>query len=142
MTMNGFRMGVPNIAYIGAGVTVKGAIVVPDVIVVDGIVEGDVTARSIRIGPTGGIRGKVISADVDVHGTLAESAEIRDFLLVRSTGRVEGNVNCGDMQVEKGAMLAAGIFSTYTKAVNDNAPAPHTDTETPAVERFRLDAAE
>jgi hypothetical protein len=56
MTINAFRMGAPNIAYIGAGVTVKGAIFVPDAIVVDGVVEGDVTAQSIRIGPTGAIR--------------------------------------------------------------------------------------
>ena len=57
MTINGFRLGAPDIAYIGAGVTVKGAIVVPDAIVVDGVVEGDVTAQSIRIGPSGAIKG-------------------------------------------------------------------------------------
>ena len=61
MTINGFRLGAPDIAYIGAGVTVKGAIVVPDAIVVDGVVEGDVTAQSIRIGPSGAIKGNVIS---------------------------------------------------------------------------------
>ena len=72
MTINGFRLGAPDIAYIGAGVTVKGAIVVPDAIVVDGVVEGDVTAQSIRIGPSGAIKGNVISTDVDVSGTLAE----------------------------------------------------------------------
>ena len=71
MTINGFRLGAPDIAYIGAGVTVKGAIVVPDAIVVDGVVEGDVTAQSIRIGPSGAIKGNVISTDVDVSGTLA-----------------------------------------------------------------------
>ena len=60
MTINGFRLGTPDIAYIGAGVTVKGAIVVPDAIVVDGVVEGDVTAQSIRIGPSGAIKGNVI----------------------------------------------------------------------------------
>jgi len=108
MTINGFRLGAPDIAYIGAGVTVKGAIVVPDAIVVDGVVEGDVTAQSIRIGPSGAIKGNVISTDVDVSGTLADKADIKEFLLVRASGRVEGHVNCGDVQVERGAEVAAG----------------------------------
>lgn len=89
MTINAFRMGAPNIAYIGAGVTVKGAIFVPDAIVVDGVVEGDVTAQSIRIGPTGAIRGNVVSMDVDVSGTLADNIEIKELLLVHASGRVE-----------------------------------------------------
>ena len=109
-----FSVGAPDIAYIGAGVTVKGAIVVPDAIVVDGVVEGDVTAQSIRIGPSGAIKGNVISPDVDVSGTLAEKADIKEFLLVRASGRVEGHVNCGDVQVERGAVLAGGVFSVYS----------------------------
>jgi cytoskeletal protein CcmA (bactofilin family) len=128
MTINGFRLGAPDIAYIGAGVTVKGALVVPDAIIVDGVVEGDVTARSIRIGPSGAIKGKVVSTDIDVSGTLAEKADVKEFLLVRSSSRVEGHVNCGDVQVERGAVLAGGIFSVYSaaakvKPVNDNRPA-------------------
>ena len=150
MTINGFRLGAPDIAYIGAGVTVKGAIVVPDAIVVDGVVEGDVTAQSIRIGPSGAIKGNVISTDVDVSGTLAQKADIKEFLLVRASGRVEGHVNCGDVQVERGAVLAGGIFSVYSAAaevrpVNDNVPtaAPAEMDLAPSNEpRPKIDAAE
>jgi cytoskeletal protein CcmA (bactofilin family) len=95
-------------------VTVKGAIVVPDAIIVDGVVEGDVTAQSIRIGPSGAIKGKLVSTDIDVSGSLAEKADVKEFLLVRSNGRVEGYVNCGDVQVERGAVLACGTFSVYS----------------------------
>ena len=150
MTINGFRLGAPDIAYIGAGVTVKGAIVVPDAIIVDGVVEGDVTAQSIRIGPSGAIKGNVISTDVDVSGTLAEKADIKEFLLVRSSGRVEGHVNCGDVQVERGAVLAGGIFSVYSapadvRPVNDNIPrsaAPQLDVAPAGEARPKIDAAE
>ena len=142
MTINGFRLGAPDIAYIGAGVTVKGAIVVLDAIVVDGVVEGDVTAQSIRIGPSGAIKGNVIPPDVE--------AEIKEFLLVRASGRVEGHVNCGDVQVERGAVLAGGIFSVYSAAaevrpVNDNVPtAAQSEMElAPSSEhRPKIDAAE
>ena len=149
MTINGFRLGAPDIAYIGAGVTVKGAIVVPDAIIVDGVVEGDVTAQSIRIGPSGAIKGKVVSTDIDVSGTLAEKADIKEFLLVRSSGRVEGHVNCGDVQVERGAVLAGGIFSVYSaaaevKPVNDNRPANAAEFDAAAAidQRTKIDAAE
>ncbi|MGB2932918.1 MAG: polymer-forming cytoskeletal protein [Methyloceanibacter sp.] len=149
MTSKDFRLGEPNVAYIGAGVTVKGAIVVPDAIIVDGVVEGDVTAPSIRIGPSGIIKGNVISTDVDVFGTLGENAEVKESLLVRSSGRVEGRINCGDVEVEKGGVLAGGIFSAYTRAevkpVNDNAPAALRGREFAGAARsgpFKLDAAE
>ena len=67
----------------------------------------------------------MVSTDIDVSGTLAEKADIKEFLLVRSSGRVEGHVNCGDVQVERGAVLAGGIFSVYgaaaqVKPVNDS----------------------
>ena len=148
MTINGFRMGALNIVYIGAGVTVKGAIFVPDAVVVDGVVEGDVTAQSIRIGPTGATRGNVVSMDVDVSGTLADNAEIKELLLVRASGRVEGHVNCADVHVERGAVLTGGIFSVYSSAgvrpVNDNAPVEQDtmDVASPPPQRVKLDAAE
>src|SRR6478672_4195522 len=149
MTINGFRLGAPDVAYIGAGVTVKGAIVVPDSIIVDGVVEGDVTARSIRIGPAGAIKGKVVSTDIDISGVLDERADVKEFLLVRSSGRVEGHVNCGDVQVERGAVLAGGIFSVYSaaaevKPVNDNRPANAAGFDAAAAidQRTKIDAAE
>lgn len=133
MSTNGSREATPNSAYIGEGVTVKGAIIVPKEIVIDGIVEGDVTAESIRIGTSGAIKGKVVSGDLDVAGEIGQHTEVKTFLVVRSSARVEGHVTCGDFEVEKGAVLAGGIFSVYTTAdvnpVNDN-------------DRAKIDAAE
>jgi cytoskeletal protein CcmA (bactofilin family) len=142
MTDQQFRTGAPNSAYIGEGVTVKGAIFVPDEIVVDGVVEGDVTAQSIRIGASGTIKGKVVSTDADVSGTLGENTEVKEFLVIRSSGRVEGHVNCGDVEVEKGAVLAGILFSVYAGAdvtpVNDNDRAEPEESAATAM----LDAAE
>jgi len=75
-------------------VTVKGAIVVPDAIIVDGVVEGDVTAQSIRIGPSGAIKGKLVSTDIDVSGSLAEKA---DALLVHDDGKPSGVLTRQDL---------------------------------------------
>ena len=63
---------------------------------------------------------------------------------------MEGHVNCGDVQVERGAVLAGGIFSVYSAAaevrpVNDNVPtaAPAEMDLAPSNEpRPKIDAAE
>ena len=77
MTINEFRLAEPNVAYIGAGVTIKGEISAPDVIVVDGVIEGDVTARSIRVGVSGSIKGNVVANEAEVHGTLANWSTLK-----------------------------------------------------------------
>jgi hypothetical protein len=62
---------------------------------------------------------------------------------------VEGHVNCGDVQVERGAVLAGGIFSVYSaaaevKPVNDNRPANAAGFDAAAAidQRTKIDAAE
>lgn len=148
MSNSQLRLGTANNAYIGEGVVVRGSISVPDGIIVDGVVEGDVTAQSIKIGPSGSIKGNVVSTDVEVSGTLGEKAEVKDILVIRSSGRIEGHINCGDMQVEKGAVLAGGIVSVYAGAeptpVNDNAPHGLAKRGVPPVppEWFKRNASE
>jgi cytoskeletal protein CcmA (bactofilin family) len=145
MTTNELRLAEPNVAYIGTGVTIKGQIHAPDVIVVDGTVEGDVTARSIRVGPTGKIKGNVTSEDADVRGSLSEKVEVKQFLLVRATGRIEGSVSCGDVQVEKGAVLAGGVFSIQSKQADKQAERSASALEKPTsadVTNLKLAAAE
>ena len=153
MTINEFRLAEPNVAYIGAGVTIKGAITAPDVIVVDGTIEGDVNARSIRVGVSGAIKGNVVANKAEVQGLMSEKVDIKQFLLVRSTGRIEGSVSCGDVQVEKGAMLAGGMFSVHPSAdqkpaskelpsVEPKSAAKENAAAAPAPERIKLAAAE
>ena len=105
MADNAFRPE-DNGAYIGPGVTFKGEISGPEKIVVEGIVEGDITAGSLHIGPNGSVKGNVVATEADVEGTLSSNVDIKDCLLLRSTGRVAGQIRCGDFQVERGAVLA------------------------------------
>ncbi len=107
-----FRPMEPNVAYIGEGVSIKGEISVPDVIVVDGSVEGDLTARSIRIGPSGVIKGNIVATDADVHGSISEKLEIKQLMILRATARVQGNVSYGELQIEKGAVISGEFAST------------------------------
>ncbi|KAF2992574.1 polymer-forming cytoskeletal protein [Methylocystis sp. MJC1] len=105
----GFRPEQENVVYIGAGVTVKGEFSVPDLLVVDGVVEGDVTARGVVVGQSGVIRGHVAAEEADVSGSISDHVEISELLTVRSTGRVEGRVIYREMELEKGAVVTGDL---------------------------------
>jgi len=55
---------------IGDGVVVKGAFTVPAKAVINGVIEGDLTAEEVLIGPTGRITGRVSAKLIDVRGQL------------------------------------------------------------------------
>lgn len=119
----GFRPEQENVVYIGAGVTVKGAFSVPDLLVVDGEVEGDVTARGVVVGQSGVIRGHVAAEEADVSGSISDHVEISELLTVRSTGRVEGRVIYREMELEKGAVVT-GDLSAMNEERAAARPAP------------------
>ena len=104
-----FRPDEENVAYIGAGVTLKGEITAPDVIIVDGTIEGDVSARVIQVGQGGVIRGNVSATEADVSGWISDHIEVKQLLVVRSTGRVEGKVMYGEIELEKGAVITGDL---------------------------------
>lgn len=119
----GFRPEQENVVYIGAGVTVKGEFSVPDLLVVDGVVEGDVTARGVVVGRSGVIRGHVAAEEADVSGSISDHVEISELLTVRSTGRVEGRVIYREMELEKGAVVTGDLSATSDERAGAR-PAP------------------
>ena len=134
----------PKAAYIGLGAVFKGEISVPELLVVEGIVEGDVKANTLRVGANGAIRGKVFANNADIHGTLSgEDAEIEDFLLLRSTCRIEGHVKCGDVQVERGAAIKGDFWAGMGKSAPSQPEVNVNNIEPfPPATRQKVQAAE
>jgi cytoskeletal protein CcmA (bactofilin family) len=99
-------------AFFGEGVTFKGSITAPERIVVHGTVEGDVVARDLLVGPTGTIKGNVKVDQADVQGKVLQNIEARVCLSLRKTGRIEGSAIDGDIEIEKGGVLAGEVSST------------------------------
>jgi cytoskeletal protein CcmA (bactofilin family) len=134
-----------NGAYIGKGVTFRGSISAPEAIIVEGTIEGDVTAQTVRIGVGGTIRGNVVANEADVQGTISEKVVIKDFLLLRSTGRVEGQLSCGELQVERGAMIKGDFVVGDQKSQTAKPETPSIDNLEvfpPTPSRPKLQAAE
>ena len=84
---------------VGLGTVVIGEISVPELLVVEGTVEGNVKTKTLRVGANGVIKGKVFASNADIQGVLAEDVEVEDSLLLRSTSRTEGHVKCGKVQI-------------------------------------------
>lgn len=136
-TTSGFRPDQENVAYIGAGVTLKGEISVPDLIVIDGTIEGDITARVVCVGQSGVVRGNISATEADISGWITDHVEIKQLLIVRATGRVEGQVMYGEIELEKGAVVTGDLSATDDyRAVAKSAPmkvaAPERRVEAPA----------
>ena len=117
-----------NSAYVGASVTFRGDLIASDTVIVEGTVEGNVTAGSVFVGTNGAIKGSLSAADAEIKGLLSESAVIKGFLHLRSTGRVAGKISCGDLEVERGAVIEALLAippsPTPRRTVRLRAPLP------------------
>jgi cytoskeletal protein CcmA (bactofilin family) len=121
-------LGSNGCAYFGEGVKFKGSISVPEKIIVHGTVEGDVESRELLVGPTGTIKGDVRVDQADVQGTILERIEAKICLSLRKTGRIEGSASYGEIEIEKGGVLA-GEVSSINKS--DKRPAHLTEVGRP-----------
>lgn len=136
-----FRPDEENVAYIGAGVTLKGEISAPDLIVVDGTIEGDVSARVIQVGQGGVIRGNVSATEADISGWISDHIEIKQSLVVRSTGRVEGKVTYGEIELEKGAVITGDLTAVEDYRAAKPAPIRAFAERAERIERAEAAAA-
>jgi cytoskeletal protein CcmA (bactofilin family) len=113
-----------NTLYVGERITVRGAVVVANAVVVDGLLEGDISAGNLLVTETGTVRGKVsVAQNAEVFGRVYDRLDVKGLLILRATSRADGNITSGTLQIEKGASINGGICSTYHHAAKA-APKP------------------
>lgn len=131
MDLNEINNKDANSGFIGEGVLFKGSITAPDTLVVHGVVEGDITARSVLVGASGSIKGSLKSVDAEIHGKVGDDVEVQDFLHLSPTSRLEGTVSCRDIQIDRGASLKASFIS-IEEVANDSVSDEEAQKEAPA----------
>ena len=94
-----------NSIFIGRGVTFQGSIKAPNQAKIDGQIEGDIEAQDVFIGPSGSVSGNTTANLIDVHGQLNQTVISRELLIIRSTGKVAGSLQYGDIQIERGGQF-------------------------------------
>jgi len=102
---------------------------IPSKAVVNGIIEGDLTAEEVLIGPTGKITGRISAKVIDVRGQLHNTVVSEKSLIIRSTGKITGKIHYVEIEIEKGGEIEGTLTQATEGTLNaasilNNGPAP------------------
>lgn len=115
----------PPMATIGPSISIKGDISGDEDILIEGRVEGAIQLRrhNVTVGSSGrvtaDIHGKRICIDGEVKGDL-----LGDEVLIRKSGRVEGNAKAPRVTLENGCNFRGSIDMKPDKSARIAAPGP------------------
>ena len=103
---------------IGDGVIVKGVFFVPSKAVINGVIEGDLTADEVLIGTTGKITGRVSAKVIDVRGQLHNTIISEKSLIIRATGKITGKIHYVEIEIEKGGEVEGTLTQALEGTLN------------------------
>ncbi len=93
-------------AFLGAGSQVVGSIVFHGPAVLGGELEGEVHAQSrLEVGESAVVKAHIEGVDVIVRGTVHGDITAKSKLQLFRSGKIVGNVTCGALLVEDGAVF-------------------------------------
>jgi cytoskeletal protein CcmA (bactofilin family) len=96
---------------VGQGISLSGEITACDRLVVEGNCQVTLNeTRAIEIAETGQFtNGKAEVEEAEISGVYEGELTVRNRLLIRSTGRVKGNVRYGEIEVERGGRISGSV---------------------------------
>jgi cytoskeletal protein CcmA (bactofilin family) len=110
---------------VGQGLSLSGDITACDLLIVEGSVQVTLNdTRAIEITETGRFtNGKAAVEEATISGVYQGELTVRGRLLVRGTGRVDGTIRYGELEVERGGRLA-GTVEILSEPASAAAPKP------------------
>jgi cytoskeletal protein CcmA (bactofilin family) len=109
---------------VGQEISLSGEITACETLVVEGSVEATLeNSHLLEIGQTGVFKGTVNINEAVIAGVFQGTLSVRDRLVVKSTGRITGNVAFGQLEVELGGQIvgAMSVFQEPTSGTDDPA---------------------
>lgn len=95
---------------VGREIVLSGQITSCDRLVVEGRVEASLTeTRSIEIAETGHFKGSAEIESAEIAGRYEGTLTVRERLFVRATGKVNGKITYGQIEIEPGGEIAGEI---------------------------------
>ena len=74
---------------------------------IDGNITGKVhTSQDLSIGPNAEIDADLVANNAMIAGVVKGNVNVKGSLTITETGRLLGNVNCGQIAIERGAYFA------------------------------------
>ncbi len=103
---------------VGQGISLSGEIEACDRLIVEGSVQVTLKdTRAIEITETGKFtEGKASVEEAEISGVYEGELTVRNRLLIRSTGKVTGNVRYGELEIERGGRISGSISMLEEKA--------------------------
>ncbi|MCX6784957.1 MAG: polymer-forming cytoskeletal protein [Candidatus Komeilibacteria bacterium] len=96
---------------IGQSVKVEGDFVGEGDVVVEGIVIGNLkTKNNLRVGPQAKIEAKVEAENAQIAGEVSGNITVSQFLEIKASAKITGDVNAGIIAIEKGAKINGRIL--------------------------------
>lgn len=88
------------------GTEIEGKITCIGDIRIDGILHGLLVSKAkVIVGPTGFIKGDVVCANASIQGKIEGTIKVKELLDLRSTAQMLGEVLCGKLKVDAGAII-------------------------------------
>ncbi len=125
-------VNVNSISRISAGTVIKGEILSPSDIRIDGTFEGKIQSKGrVVIGESAIVKGEVICGDIDLWGKVDGELFVKDTLSLKEGCVVNGNLNIRRLSVELGATFN-GNCKTITEAEFDKLAGVSVEPAAPA----------
>lgn len=96
---------------VGQGISLSGEITACDRLIVEGSVQVTLNeTKAIEIAESGRFtNGKAEVEDAEISGTYEGELTVRNRLLIRATGKVNGTVRYGELEIERGGRLTGTV---------------------------------
>lgn len=96
---------------VGPDILLKGEIATCDRLVVEGTVDAKLTnVHTVEVAETGSFKGGAEIQDAIISGLFDGDLNVKNRLVIRSTGRVNGKITYGEIEVERGGQLSGEIL--------------------------------
>lgn len=131
------------VSIIGPDVRIVGDIITEGEMQVDGRVEGDITCKTLMVGPGGHIVGEIKAERVRIHGEVSGKLSA-DQITIGRTARVTGDIQHDSLEIESGAQVEGHFLRKGHAQVVEQAalPKPGNGVATPAEAMAAAEAAD
>ncbi|MEP3247804.1 MAG: polymer-forming cytoskeletal protein [Sneathiella sp.] len=104
--------------HVGRDIHLKGEITACDRLIVEGKVEASMNSNEIEISQSGIFNGEVIIDTADISGEFEGTLTARTRLIIRKTGRVSGDIQYGEIEIEPGGEISGNLSKTGQKSAD------------------------
>lgn len=96
-------------ALIGPDLFIQGDVRNGDEVLIQGYLEGSLSARHVIVQPGGRVYGTLVADSAMVEGEVQGNVLVRQLIQIASTGAVRGDVRYGRIAMQAGAELSADV---------------------------------